>query len=165
MAHEKVFKTVEEAQAFIQPWIDKVSADLGVGVEPYSYNDGYYMSGGKKINVGYWFYGANLKYLGYNLGTIMMQYKYGYDRDKQESWKYDPYVQFSLNTKVTITMKSIFTKSNMRHEIKINLNVSRQMSTSDKDYKKFIDWAKIIMKQLKTAEAKKRKFQADLDFE
>lgn len=30
MAHEKVFKTVEEAQAFIQPWIDKVSAELAV---------------------------------------------------------------------------------------------------------------------------------------
>lgn len=41
MAHEKVFKTVEEAQAFIQPWIDKVSAELGCGVEPYSYNDDY----------------------------------------------------------------------------------------------------------------------------
>ena len=162
MAHEKVFKTVEEAQAFIQPWIDKVSAELGCGVEPYSYNDDY-MSGGQ--NVGDWFYGAHLKYLGYNLGTIMMQYKYGYDRDTQESWKYDPYVLLSLNTKVTFTMKSTFTKSNMRHEIKINLNVSRQMSTSDKDYKKFIDWAKLIMKQLKTAEAKKRKFQADVYFE
>lgn len=56
MAHEKVFKTVEEAQAFIQPWIDKVSADLCCGIEPYSYNDGYYMSGGQ--NVGDWFYGA-----------------------------------------------------------------------------------------------------------
>ena len=31
MAHEKVFKTVEEAQAFIQPWIDKISAELGCG--------------------------------------------------------------------------------------------------------------------------------------
>jgi hypothetical protein len=39
------------------------------------------------------------------------------------------------------------------------------MTTSDKDYKKYIDWAKLIMKQLKTAEAKKRKFQADVDFE
>ena len=121
------------------------------------------MSGGQ--NVGYWFYGAYLKYLGYNFGTIMMQYKYGYDSKTKESWKYDPYVQLSLQTKVTFTMKSTFTKSNMRHEIKINLNVSRQMSTSDKDYKKFIDWAKLIMKQLKTAEAKKRKFQADVDFE
>lgn len=163
MAHEKFFKTVEEAQEFIQPWIDKVSADLGCGVEPYSYNDGYYMSGGQ--NTGDWFYGANLKYLGYNLGTIMMQYQYGYDRDTKESWKYDPYVQLSLQTKVTFTMKSTFTKSNMRHDVNIKLNVSRQMSTSDKDYKKFIDWAKLIMKQLKTAEAKKRKFQADVDFE
>lgn len=153
---------MEEVQAFIQPWIDKVSAELGCGVEPYSYNDDY--RPGVQKN-GYWFYGAHLMYLGYNLGTIMMQYKYGYDRDTNESWKYDPYVQFSLNTKVTFTMKSTFTKSNMRHEIKINLNVSRQMSTSDKDYKKFIDWAKLIMKQLKTAEAKKRKFQADVDFE
>ena len=161
MAHEKVFKTVEEAQAFIQPWIDKVSAELGCGVEPYSYNDDY--STGQ--NTGYWFYGANLKYLGYKLGTIMIQYNYGYDYKTKESWKYDPYVQLSLNTKVTFTMKSTFTKSNMRHEVKINLNVSRQMSTSDKDYKKFIDWAKLIMKQLKTAEAKKRKFQADVDFE
>ena len=135
MAHEKIFKTVEEAQEFIQPWIDKVSADLGCGVEPYSYNDGYYMSG------------------------------YGYDRDTKESWKYDPYVQLSLQTKVTFEMKSIFTKTNMRHDVNIKLNVSRQMSTSDKDYKKFIDWAKLIMKQLKTAEAKKRKFQADVDFE
>lgn len=163
MAHEKVFKTVEEAQAFIQPWIDKVSAELGCGVEPYSYNDGYYRSGGQ--NTGNWFYGANLKYLGYNLGNIMMKYNYGYDSKTQESWYYDPYVQLSLNTKVTFTMKSTFTKSNMRHEIKINLNVSRLMSTSDKDYKKFIDWTKLIMKQLKTAEAKKRKFQADVDFE
>lgn len=161
MAHEKVFKTVEEAQAFIQPWIDKVSAELGCGVEPYSYNDDY--STGQ--NTGDWFYGAHLKYLGYDLGTIMMQYKYGYDSKTQESWKYDPHVQLSLQTKVTFTMKSTFTKSNMRHEIKINLNVSRLMSTSDKDYKKFIDWAKLIMKQLKTAEAKKRKFQADVDFE
>ena len=161
MAHEKVFKTVEEAQAFIQPWIDKVSAELGCGVEPYSYND-YYKTG---QNTGDWYYGAHLKYLGYDLGTIMMQYKYGYDSKTKESWKYDPHVQLSLQTKVTFTMKSTFTKSNMRHEIKINLNVSRQMSTSDKDYKKFIDWAKLIMKQLKTAEAKKRKFQADVDFE
>lgn len=105
------------------------------------------MSGGQ--NVGDWFYGAILKYLGYNLGTIMMQYKYGYDRDTHESWKYDPYVLLSLNTRVTFTMKSTFTKSNMRHEIKINLNASRQMSTSDKDYKKFIDWAKLIMKTIK----------------
>ena len=161
MAHEKVFKTVEEAQAFIQPWIDKVSAELGCGVEPYSYNDD--CSTGQ--NTGDWFYGAYLKYLGYYFGTIMMQYKYGYDSKTKESWKYDPHVQLSLQTKVTFTMKSTFTKSNMRHEIKINLNVSRQMSTSDKDYKKFIDWAKLIMKQLKTAEAKKRKFQADVDFE
>lgn len=161
MAHEKVFKTVEEAQAFIQPWIDKVSAELGCGVEPYSYNDDYRTG----QNTGDWFYGANLKYLGYNLCTIMMQYKYGYDSKTKESWKYDPYVQLSLQTKVTFTMKSTFTKSNMRHEVKINLNVSRLMSTSDKDYKKFIDWAKLIMKQLKTAEAKKRKFQADVDFE
>ena len=163
MAHEKIFKTVEEAQAFIQPWIDKVSADLGCGVEPYSYNDGNYMSGGK--NVGDWFYGANLKYLGYDLGKIMMQYQYSYDSVTHESWKDAPYVLLSLNTKVTFQMKSIFTKTNMRHEVKINLNVSREMSTSDKDYKKFIDWAKLIMKQLKTAEAKKRKFQADVDFE
>lgn len=163
MTHEKVFKTVEEAQAFVQPWIDKVSTDLSCGIEPYSFNDGYYMSGGQ--NVGNWFYGARLNYLGYDLGTIMMEYKDGYDRDTEESWKFDPYVQLSLNTKVTFTMKSTFTKTNMRHEVKINLNVSRVMSTSDKDYKKFIDWAKLIMKQLKTAEAKKRKFQADVDFE
>lgn len=163
MAHEKLFKTVDEAQAFIQPWIDKVSADLGCGIETYSYNDGYYMSGGQ--NTGNWFYGARLMYLGYNLGTVMMQYNYGYDNATHESWTYDPYVQLSLNTKVTFTMKSTFTKSNMRHDVNINLNVSRQMSTSDKDYKKFIDWAKLIMKQLKTAEAKKRKFQADVDFE
>lgn len=163
MTHEKVFKTVEEAQAFIQPWIDKISADLGCSIEPYSYNNGSYMSGGQ--NTGDWFYGAYLKYLGYDLGRVMMQYQYSYDRDTHESWKYDPYVLFSLNTKVTFTMKSTFTKSNMRHEVKINLNVSREMSTSDKDYKKFIDWAKLIMKQLKTAEAKKRKFQADVDFE
>lgn len=64
MAHEKVFKTVEEAQAFIQPWIDKVSAELGCGVEPYSYNDDYRTG----QNTGDWFYGAHLKYLGYNLG-------------------------------------------------------------------------------------------------
>ena len=30
MAHEKIFKTVEEAQEFIQPWIDKFSAELAV---------------------------------------------------------------------------------------------------------------------------------------
>ena len=154
---------MEEAQAFIQPWIDKVSADLGCSIEPYSYNDGSYMSGGQ--NTGDWFYGAYLKYLGYDLGRVMMQYQYSYDRDTHESWKYDPYVQFSLNTRVTFEMKSIFTKTNMRHDVKIKLNVSREMSTSDKDYKKFIDWAKLIMKQLKTAEAKKRKFQADVDFE
>lgn len=155
MEHKEVFKTLEEAQAFVQPWIDKVSADLGCGIKPYSYNDIH----------GDWFYGADLNYLGYGLGNVMMKYKYRYDRGPNESWKYDPYVLLSLNTKVTFTMKSTFTKSNMRHEIKINLNVSRQMSTSDKDYKKFIDWAKLIMAQLKTAEAKKRKFQADVDFE
>lgn len=163
MAHEKIFKTVEEAQAFIQPWIDKVSVDLGCSIEPYSYNDGSYMSGGQ--NTGDWFYGAYLKYLGYDLGKIMMQYQYSYDSVTHESWKDAPYVLLSLNTKVTFQMKSIFTKTNMRHEVKINLNVSREMTTSDKDYKKFIDWAKLIMKQLKTAEAKKRKFQADVDFE
>jgi hypothetical protein len=163
MAHEKVFKTVEEAQAFIQPWIDKISADLGCSIEPYSYNDGSYRSGGQ--NTGDWFYGAYLKYLGYDLGRVMMQYQYNYDRDTHESWQDAPYVQLSLNTRVTFEMKSIFTKTNMRHDVKIKLNVSREMSTSDKDYKKFIDWAKLIMKQLKTAEAKKRKFQADVDFE
>lgn len=155
MEHKEVFKTLEEAQAFVQPWIDKVSADLGCGIEPYSYNDIH----------GYWFYDADLNYLGYGLGNVMMKYKYRNDRGPNESWKYDPYVLLSLNTKVTFTMKSTFTKSNMRHDVKINLNVRRQMSTSDKDYKKFIDWAKLIMAQLKTAEAKKRKFQADVDFE
>ena len=100
MAHEKVFKTVEEAQAFIQPWIDKVSADLCCGIEPYSYNDGYYMSGGQ--NVGDWFYGAILKYLGYNLGNIMIAYQYGYDMDTKESWKYNPYVQFFIEHKSNI---------------------------------------------------------------
>ena len=30
MAHEKVFKTVEEAQAFIQPWIDKFQLNWAV---------------------------------------------------------------------------------------------------------------------------------------
>lgn len=155
MEHKEVFKTLEEAQAFVQPWIDKVSADLGCGIEPYSYNDIH----------GDWFYGAYLNYLGYGLGSVMMKYKYRYDRDPNESWKYDPYVLLSLNTKITFTMKSTFTKSNMRHDVKINLNASREMTTSDKDYKKFIDWAKLIMAQLKTAEAKKRKFQADVDFE
>ena len=129
-------------------------------IEPYSYNDCYFSSG---QNIGNWFYGAHLKYLGYDLGMVMMQYNCSYDKD--ESYTYDPYVLLSLKTKVTFTMKSTFTKSNMRHEVKINLNVSREMSTSDKDYKKFIDWAKLIMKQLKTAEAKKRKFQADVDFD
>lgn len=155
MEHKEVFKTLEEAQAFVQPWIDKVSADLGCCIEPYSYDDNY----------GNWFYGANLNYLGYGLGNVMMKYKYRYDRGPNESWKYDPYVLLSLNTKVTFTMKSTFTKSNMRHDVKINLNVRREMTSSDKDYKKFIDWAKLIMAQLKTAEAKKRKFQADVDFE
>lgn len=155
MEHKEVFKTLEEAQAFVQPWIDKVSADLVCGIEPYSYNDIH----------GYWLYCANLKYLGYSLGNVMLKYKYRNDRGPNESWKYDPYVLLSLNTKVTFTMKSTFTKSNMRHDVKINLNVRREMTTSDKDYKKFIDWAKLIMVQLKTAEAKKRKFQADVDFE
>lgn len=147
MEHKEVFKTLGEAQAFVQPWIDKVSADLGCGIEPYSHGD--------------WFYGAYLNYLGYGLGSVMMKYKW----DPNESWKYYPYVLLSLNTKITFTMKSTFTKSNMRHDVKINLNASREMTTSDKDYKKFIDWAKLIMAQLKTAEAKKRKFQADVDFE
>jgi len=160
MAHKKVFETLDEAKEFIRPWIEKVVADLGCGYDWYTYNGGgFYSTGGD------WYAGGNLKYLGYNLGTVMLQYQYNYDRENNESWNDHPYVQLSLNTKVTFEMKSIFTKTNMRHDIKIKLNVSRQMSTSDKDYKKYIDWAKLIMKQLKTAEAKKRKFQADVDFE
>jgi hypothetical protein len=95
----------------------------------------------------------------------MLDYRYCYDNAAKEEWNEDPHIRLTLNTKVTFEMKSVFTKTNMRHNINIKLNVNRDMTTSDKDYKKYIDWAKLIMKQLKTAEAKKRKFQADVDFE
>ena len=161
MAHKKVFETLYEAQDFVRPWVDKASADLGCGYDWYNYTSGgyYHQNGGD------WYTGVHLKYLGYHLGSIMLDYHYCYDNAAKEEWNEDPHIRLTLNTKVIFEMKSVFTKTNMRHDINIKLNVNRDMTTSDKDYKKYIDWAKLIMKQLKTAEAKKRKFQADVDFE
>ena len=153
-----VFKTKEEAENYINPWIDKVSADLGCSIERYAYD-----FDGRGNNPSYWSAGARLKFLNYQLGNIVVDYGYHWDEETRNYVYSDPYVKFNLDTKVTFTMKSTFTKSNMRHDVDIKLNVTRIMY--EKDYKKFIDWAKLIMKQLKTAEAKKRKFQADVDFE
>ena len=153
-----VFQTEEEAVNYITPWIDKVSADLGCGIERFTYNYGAYGN-----TPSYWDAGARLKFLNYQLGSIGINYGYSWDKETGTYVYTDPSVKFNLDTKVTFTMKSTFTKSNMRHDVDIKLNVTRTMY--EKDYKKFIDWAKLIMKQLKTAEAKKRKFQADVDFE
>lgn len=148
-----VFQTKEEAENYINPWIDKVSAELGCSIERFSY----------EYSGRFWEAGARLKFLNYQLGIIGINYNYCWNEETRNYVYSDPYVKFNLDTKVTFTMKSTFTKSNMRHDVDIKLNVTRTMY--EKDYKKFIDWAKLIMKQLKTAEAKKRKFQADVDFE
>lgn len=154
---EPYFKTVEEARTFAKPWIDKVVGELCCSYVERQYNNGGY--GISTLNTGDWFVGASLSYLGYEFGQIQMDYV----RDGNE--KVRPCMYFVLNTKVTFEMKSIFTKSNMRHNIKIKLNCSKTFDSSDKNYKKFINWAKLIMKELKTAEAKKKRFEMDVDFE
>ena len=153
-----VFKSKEEAENYINPWIDKVSAELGCSIERFA-ND----FSGRGNNPSYWVAGARLKFLNYQIGNIGIDYDYRWNEEARNYVYSNPHVKFNLDTKVTFTMKSTFTKSNMRHDVDIKLNVTRTMY--EKDYKKFIDWAKLIMKQLKTAEAKKRKFQADVDFE
>ena len=151
-------KTKEEAENFINPWIDKVACELGCAIERWSYN-----SPDWNTHETYWEAGAKLKYLNYDLGEVTLAYRYEWDEKSRRYIDTEPIVNFILYTKVTFTMKSTFTKSNMRHDINIKLNVSRSMEESE--YKKFIDWAKKIMIQLKTAEAKKKKFEADIDFE
>lgn len=156
---EPYFKTLEDARTFAKPWIDKVVGDLCCSYDETQYNNGNNVNGVQ--NSGDWYIGANLSYLDYDLGRIQMDYVF--DGDDYE--KIRPHVYFVLNTRVTFEMKSIFTKSNMRHNIKIKLNCSKTFDSSDKDYKKFINWAKLIMKELKTAEAKKKRFEMDVDFE
>lgn len=148
---------MKKARTFTKPWIDKVVGELCCSYIETQYNNGNYINGIQKS--GDWYIGVCLKYLDYELGRIQMDYV----RDGNE--KVRPYVYFVLNTRVTFEMKSIFTKSNMRHNIKIKLNCSKTFDSSDKNYKKFINWAKLIMKELKTAEAKKKRFEMDADFE
>ena len=159
--NEPYFKTLEDARTFAKPWIDKVVGELCCSYDETQYNNGNYVNGVQQTSTGNWYVGAILSYLDYELGRIQMDYVF--DGDDYE--KIRPHVYFILNTKVTFEMKSIFTKSNMRHNIKIKLNCSKTFDSSDKDYKKFINWAKLIMKELKTAEAKKKRFEMDVDFE
>ena len=70
-------------------------------------------------------------------------------------------VVLSLDTKVSFTMKSTFTKTAMRHDIKVSTGVRRDLTDTDK----YIDWLKLICTQYKTALAKKARFEADTDFE
>lgn len=70
-------------------------------------------------------------------------------------------VSMSLDTKVSFTMKSTFTKTAMRHDIKVSTGVRREVTDIDK----YIDWLKLICTQYKTALAKKARFEADTDFE
>jgi hypothetical protein len=152
------FKTKEEAENYISTWIDKVAGELGCAVERWSYDARDWGT-----HETYWISGANLKYLNYDLGKVCIDYFHKWDEKTRRYVDTEPTVRFGLSTKVTFTMKSTFTKSNMRHEVNIKLNVHRSMG--ENEYKKFIDWAKKIMMQLKTAEAKKKKFEADTDFE
>ena len=152
------FKTKEEAENYISPWIDKVAGELGCAIERWSYD-----SKDWNTHETYWESGAHLKYLNYDLGEVSIAYFYKWDENTKRYLDTEPTVRFGLSTKVTFTMKSTFTKSNMRHDVNIKLNVYRSMG--ENEYKKFIDWAKKIMMQLKTAEAKKKKFEADTDFE
>lgn len=94
--------------------------------------------------------GYNVYYMDNLIGSVHLNYK-------GETGS----VAFSLDTKVSFTMKSTFTKTAMRHDIKVSTGVRRELTDIDK----YIDWLKLICTQYKTALAKKARFEADTDFE
>ena len=128
--------TIDDVKNFLTPIAEDIATKTGCSLEWYEDKD--FCDSCHYV----------LRYMGEYMGSIYLS-------SKENS------ARFSLYTKITFTMKSTFTKTAMRHHIGIKLGVVRQVE----DKNKYIDWLKLICTQYKTALAKKKKFEADTDFE
>lgn len=131
--------TAEQIQELTTPYAEEIEKRTGCRTEWHDESKWYIYHSGYNV-----YYMDNL------IGSVHLNYK-------GETGS----VAFSLDTKVSFTMKSTFTKTAMRHDIKVSTGVRRELTDIDK----YIDWLKLICTQYKTALAKKARFEADTDFE
>lgn len=103
-------------------------------------------------------------YLGdYFMGRIDY-YQNHYLYNNQDSPNF--YVSAWTNTRVIMNDKVSFLKKNVSHNIIIKVNNSKTFSLDvPKEFKKFLEWEDLMVKHIKTALAKKRRFELDQDFE
>lgn len=134
--------TEDKVKEMLQPFADRIETECGVKT---SFN-----------SVASWMkpYSSSISFtfMGYPVGFIGFYMNYPTEA-----------VMLSLYSKVTFTDKSSFTKTSMQHKIKIQVTCRRDLHESD--FEKYIKWLNVICKQIKTAEAKKKRLEMDTDFE
>ena len=102
---------------------------------------------------------ANLYYGDYYIGSVNISYlRYGDGNSYViRAW---------TETRVIMTDKISFLKTRVSHNIQIKVNNTKWYNISEPDeLKKFIEWETIVVKHMKTALAKKRRMELDVDFE
>jgi hypothetical protein len=116
-------------------------------------HEGRYRSGVKCKTVAFWV-------CGFNIGH---QYCfYNYEKDVYTPKSIDTY-EYRIDTRVLMNVGYKFTKSNAKPTIDIITKFRKTFEQND--IKHVCEWLKIMCIWLKTALAKKRKIEADVDFE
>lgn len=106
----------------------------------------------------------NLQIYNFWVGNIVLGRVYVTTYGNEDKKTYD--IQAWTETRVIMTDQVSFLKNRVSHDVQIKVNNTKWFRISDpNEFKKFLEWETIMTKHLKTAFAKKRRMELDVDFE
>lgn len=149
--YKEMFDTIDKVRAYLEPIADNICGETGLSSD-YSTDNTYYPTTGH----------FNFYLQGDYFAKISL--KMDYNKSTEENIVVEVSLLFNSILKMHTTTS--FSKTKVSNKCKIEWERQLQRNIADeKEYKKCMDWLRLLIKQYKILNVKKKKFEIDTDFE
>lgn len=151
--YKEMFDTIDKVRAYLEPIADKICGETGLSSDYYTDNTNYPTTGHFNFYLsGEYFYFAKISL------------KMDYNKSTEENIVVEVSLHFNSILKMHTTTS--FSKTKVTNKCKIEWGRQLERNIADeKEYKKCMDWLRLLIKQYKVLNVKKKKFEIDTDFE
>ena len=147
---QEMFDTIDKVRAYLEPIADKICDETGLSSD-YSTNN---------------IYPTTSHFNFYLQGEYFAKISICMDYNKSTEENIVVKVRLLFNSILKMHTTTSFSKTKVSNKCKIEWKRQLERNISDeKEYKKCMDWLRLLIKQYKVLTVKKKKFEIDTDFE